>query len=202
MPDRYREEWRRNADWIRLSFHARANDPDRPYVHSTAERIGEDYRLVNREIERFAGRELMSSTTTIHWGEATRAAVEALRSAGVKALAGYFELRRDLPGVSYDLPMAQVQHLSGRDYWRDTKRGLLFTRHDAVLNEAVLDVAALLGALDEHQSELVELMIHEQHFYPGWPGYRADYAARLEASLKWVTERGYRSVFIEELGLQ
>jgi hypothetical protein len=200
MPDRYRDEWRNNADWIRLSFHARANDPDRPYVHATAERIAEDYKLVNREIERFAGRELMSPTTTIHWGETTAAAVAALRDAGVKTMAGYFELRRDIPAVSYDFPVVTVQHLSGRDYWNDAKRGLLFVRHDAVLNDASMQVVPHLEriAVDPHQAEVMELMIHEQHWYPGWVGHRPDYAQRIDAALRWVTERGYKPVFFED----
>ncbi len=32
MPDRYKEEWEENARWLRLSFHARANDPRGPMI--------------------------------------------------------------------------------------------------------------------------------------------------------------------------
>ncbi|NQT16260.1 MAG: twin-arginine translocation signal domain-containing protein, partial [Planctomycetes bacterium] len=31
FPDRYRGEWKDNAHWLKLAFHAHANDPDRPY---------------------------------------------------------------------------------------------------------------------------------------------------------------------------
>ncbi len=31
FPDRYKGEWRDNADWLRLAFHAYANMPNRPY---------------------------------------------------------------------------------------------------------------------------------------------------------------------------
>jgi len=40
MPAKFRAEWQQNADWLRLTFHARANEPDRPYVHSSARRSG------------------------------------------------------------------------------------------------------------------------------------------------------------------
>ena len=34
FPDRYKGEWKDNADWLRLAFHAHANDPDRPYQYA------------------------------------------------------------------------------------------------------------------------------------------------------------------------
>ena len=34
MPDSYKGEWEENADWLRLSFHARADDPPSPYEKS------------------------------------------------------------------------------------------------------------------------------------------------------------------------
>ena len=37
MPDKFRAEWQANANWIQLSMHARSNEPDRPYLHASAE---------------------------------------------------------------------------------------------------------------------------------------------------------------------
>ncbi len=34
FPARYKQEWLDNADWLKLSFHAYANDPDRPYQYA------------------------------------------------------------------------------------------------------------------------------------------------------------------------
>jgi len=198
MPDRYRSEWQANADWIRLTFHARSNDPDRPYLHSSANQIRNDYRLVTREIERFAGKELLSDVTTIHWGEATPVAVKALRAEGIKTLVGYFELRRELPAVSYDVTMPQLLHLTGRDYWKDVDRDILFVRHDLVINGVPLEqIAPRLEKLaaDPHQSEVIELMIHEQFWYPDYVAYLPDYKERVERAIRWVTQRGYRPVF-------
>jgi len=201
MPAKYREEWRRNADWIRLTFHARANDPARPYLESTAERIREDYRLVTREIARFAGREVLSPFTTVHWGTTTQAAARALRQEGVLGLAGYFEARDELPTVCYYLPLAQWTYLMGRDYWKDTREHLIFIRHDMVINSFRLEeiVPRLESlAVDPHQSEVLELMIHEQYFYPRYVAYQPDFRQKVERAIEWATRRGYRPVFFEE----
>jgi len=201
MPDRYRREWHGNAKWVRLTFHARANDPDRPYLHSSAGRIREDYRLVTREIERFAGPELLSDVTTIHWGDATAAAMEALRAEGVKTLVGYFELRRELPAVSYDVTMPHLLHLTGRDYWKDIGRDILFVRHDMVINGVPLDqIVPRLEKLaaDPHQSEVIELMIHEQFWHPDYVAYLPDYRERVERAIQWITEHSYTPVFFGE----
>jgi hypothetical protein len=202
MPDRYREEWRRNADWIRLTFHARANDPDRPYKGAPAEQVVRDYRLVTREIERFAGKELLSPVTTIHWGEATKEACAALRKEGVKVLAGYFQIDRDgSPRVSYYLPAEKVRYVAGRDYWKDTSIDMLFVRHDMVINsfkpEQIVPVLEKIAA-DPHQAEVMELMIHEQYFYPDYRAYEPDYRERVERAIKFVAERGYRPVFYSD----
>lgn len=198
MPDKFREEWKANSGWMRLSFHALANDPDRPYVHASAAQIHRDHRLVMREIERFAGKEVLSPVTTVHWGEATLEAARALRREGVRTLAGYFETRNGLPAVSYYLPLAQLLYMMGRDYWKDTREDITFVRHDIVINSVPLDrIASHLErvAADPHQSEILELMIHEQYFYPDYRAYEPDYRQRVERAIEWVTKRGYRPVF-------
>jgi len=198
MPDKYRSEWQQNSDWIRLSFHARANDPDRPYLHASAAQIREDYRLVMKEIERFAGKEVLSTFTTVHWGSATLEAVRALRAEGVLGFVGYFQAYGDAPLVSYYLPRAQWQYLSGRDYWKDTKEDILFVRHDIVLNmftpEEIVSRLDKIGQ-DPHQAEIIELMIHEQYFYPDYVHYEPDYRQRVERAIEWATKRGYKPAF-------
>ncbi len=202
MPDRYKDEWRRNADWIRLSFHARANKPDKPYITAPAEQVIGDYRLVMREIERFAGKELTGPVTTVHWGEATRESCEALRKEGVKVLVGYFEFDKEgAPRVSYYLAPPLVRYMTGRDYWKDTKLDLMFVRHDMVINlfkpEQIVPRLEQIAA-DPHQAEIMELMIHEQYFYPDYVAYEPDYRERVERAIRWVVEKGYKPVFYGE----
>lgn len=201
MPGKFRSEWQQNADWIRLTFHARAREPSRPYLQASYEQMQQDYRLVVREIERFAGKELLSPFTTIHWGSLTSAAARALRDEGVRGLVGYFDTSQDLPLVCYYLPLAQIRYLMGRDYWKDMREDLFLVRHDIVIDDVPLErIAPHLArvAADPHQSELMELMIHEHFFLPDYPAYEPDYRARVERAIEWVTRRGYRSVFYED----
>lgn len=205
MPDKFKPEWQANRDWIRLTFHARGDKPDKPYLKATGVQIGADYRLVTREIERFAGRELLSASTTVHWGEATLDGVRALRAQGIKLLAGYFEFAKGAPTVSYYLDAPRVKYLMGRDYWKDTREDVIFVRHDIVINTLPLDrIVPHLEkvAADPHQSELMELMIHEQYFYPDYVNYQPDYSAKVERTIQWATRKGYKStlcVFGEDI---
>ena len=39
MTTKFRNEWRENAGWLRLSFHALQNDPDVPYINAWYEQV-------------------------------------------------------------------------------------------------------------------------------------------------------------------
>ncbi len=201
MPDRYRAEWQGNAKWMRLTFHARANDPDRPYIQAPAEQMRRDYLTVTREIERFAGKELLSPVTTVHWGETTREGALALRAEGIRIMPGYFLFRNGRQQVSYYLDAERARYVSRRDYWKDTTAGIIFVRHDIVLNAEPLDrIVPHLEriAADPQQSEILELMIHEQYFYPDYRAYEPDYRERVERAVEWVTRKGYKPVFYSD----
>ncbi|MBI5009427.1 MAG: hypothetical protein HZB98_07235, partial [Bacteroidia bacterium] len=89
MTTKFRNEWRENSEWLRLSFHALQNDPDRPYINAGYDEVSRDCELVKEQIRRFAGDELMGPVTTLHWGEARVEGCRALRDHGYTALAGY-----------------------------------------------------------------------------------------------------------------
>ena len=202
MPDKFRPEWQANAHWIHLGAHARGNDPDRPYLNASGEQIRQDYRLIQSEIERFAGKEVTCPEMTVHWGETTREAIQALRAEGVKIQVAYFTANPDgLAMVSLYLPLAQWRHIQGRDYWKDRQLDVTFVRHDMVINlfrpPEIIPYLERITA-DPHQSEVLELMIHEQYFYPDYVAYEPDYRQRVETAIRWVTEKGYKPVFYNE----
>lgn len=201
MPSKFRTEWQRNADWMHLSFHARSNDPDRPYINSSAERIRTDYQLIAGEINRFAGPEVLTDVTTIHWGEATLAAARAVRDEGINTLVGYFRGNHGLPSVCYYLDLNQWQHLMRRDYWKDMEEDIQFVRHDIIINTHDLEeIVPFLEKIvaDPHQSEVMELMIHEQYFYPDYRAYQPDFREKVETAIKFVVDRGYEPVFFAD----
>jgi len=203
MPDRYRAEWQRNADWIRLTFHGLEDEPPRPYLSASYEKMRKDFLMVTNEIKRFAGPELLSPFTTIHWGEAPLEACRALRDNGIRGLAGYFVLDPETgkPIVSYYLDKDRALHLNGRDCWYDAEEDLLFVKHDLVVNAVPLgSIPSHLDSVasDPHRSEVMEVMVHEQYFRPELKYFQPDIQERVIAALEWLGAHGYRSVFYDD----
>jgi hypothetical protein len=100
--------------------------------------------------------------------------------------------------VSYYLDSERTRYLSGRDYWKDTETGVIFVRHDIVINTIPLEkIVAHLDsvAADPHQAEVMELMIHEQYFYPYYSAYEPDYRERVERAIAWASGKGFKPVF-------
>ena len=54
MTNRFRDEFRQNSDWLKFSFHAHSEFPDKPYKFTESETVKTDAEKVNREIIRFA----------------------------------------------------------------------------------------------------------------------------------------------------
>ena len=203
MPDKYKQEWEENSEWMRLTFHALQNDPPNPYIGASYQMMMHDFSLVTGEIERFAGRRLLSPFTTVHWGEATLDACKALRDNGIKGLVGYFLVDPEIgkPIVSYYLDCDRTEYLTTHDYWKDTREDIFFIKHDLVINLLKpADIAPTLNAIasNPHTSDLMEVMIHEQYFNRQYAYYEPDAKERVITALEWLKGNGYRSVFYEE----
>jgi len=201
MPDTFKNEWRENAHWLKMRFHARANDPNRPYLSAPYEKVAREFEMVENEQVRFAGEESRGDFTTIHWGEATREGCQAVRDRGIRGLPGYFVRQNDQWAVSYYLDGRQAEHMSQHDAWKDSAMNLFFIRHAIVINTVKLpDIPAHMQKVMAmpHASEILELMIHEQYFYPWYAAYIPEFRERVSATLEWVTTHGYRPVHYEE----
>ena len=201
MPDRYRAEWADNAHWLKLSFHAWSNMPSRPYQYASAEKLAGDFDRVRDEIIRFAGDETWSPPTVIHWAMVQPHALPILAQRGVKVLSGVFRPASGGHDINYLLDPAQSEHVHRHKLLKDFESGILFSRVDIICNnvpteqtESVLECAA-------HQPEAAEvrdLFTHEQYFWRFYSYYLPDHAQRLDAAIRWVTERGYEPVFFHE----
>lgn len=201
VPDTFKNEWRENAHWLKMRFHARANDPNRPYLGAPYEKVARDFEMVENEQVRFAGEESRGDFSTIHWGEATREGCRAVRNRGIRGIPGYFVRQNDRWAVSYYLDGVQAEYLSRREAWKDWSLDLFFIRHAIVINTVKLpDIAPHLQKVMAmpHASEILELMIHEQYFYPWYSAYIPEFRERVAASLEWVSTHGYRPVHYEE----
>jgi hypothetical protein len=200
MTDKFRNEWRENSKWLRLSFHALQNDPDRPYIKAGYDVVKRDCILVNDQIRRFAGEELMGPVMTLHWGEATAEGCRALKEQGYKALAGYFSAEGP-DTVSYYLNDKQRLHINNRFVWRDNSEGIIFSRMAMVINLFKSDqIVPYLGSLrsDSHKPPYLDLMIHEQYFHSYYKDYQPDYRQKVLTSVKWAADNGYQPAFLSE----
>ncbi len=93
MPDIWKNEFTGNADWLKFSFHAYSEFPDRPYAEASAEEFGRDWDLVQNEIYRFAGEEAYIPPSVIHWANIHPACAQECVRRGVNAYSTTCRLR-------------------------------------------------------------------------------------------------------------
>jgi hypothetical protein len=201
MPDRYQSQWKDNAHWLKLAFHAYANKPDRPYQDASAEKLIADYDKVAEQIHRFAGAETFAPPTNLHWSMARPDGLQALARRGVRCLSGYF--RKDNGGwdINYGIDDRRSEYLSRHDLLMDFETGIIFFRDAIVCNSVAPDqIAPTLDPLaaGPERRETINLLCHEQYFWPFYTDYEPDYAQRIETAIRWTTDHGYKPAFFHE----
>lgn len=199
--DRYKSEWKDNADWLQLAFHAYANKPDRPYQYASASKLVGDLDQVAEQIHRFAGEQSYSPPTIIHWGMVQPGALKPLYERGVRVLSGYFRPSSTGWDVNYLLDDVRSEYLSRHDALMDFDSGIIFSKIDIVCNSVPVErtVPTLESCYkDPNQAEIMDLLTHEQYFWPFYSHYLPDHFERLDVAIRWVTERGYKPVFFHE----
>ena len=93
MPDIWKSEFQDNSNWLKFSFHAYSEFPDRPYAEATAATFGKHWDMVQKEIERFAGPECFIAPVVIHWANVHPAVAQEAIRRGVTAYSNNFRLR-------------------------------------------------------------------------------------------------------------
>jgi len=201
LTDKFKSEWKANSGWLRLSFHAYANEPDKPYINASYEKVKGDCEKVINQIHRFAGEEITGHVTTLHWGEATVEGCRGLRDAGYKCLPCDFNVDNNLAPCSFYLDVEQRRHINKRLIWRDNKEGIIFIRCAIIINTEKLDeIVPFLDNIkkDPHMSAYIDLLNHEQYFYSSYSAYQPDYRQKVLTSVKWAVDNGYSPAFLEE----
>ena len=201
FPDRYKSEWRDNCDWLKLAFHAYANEPARPYQYASASQLIADLKKVAEQIVRFAGEQSYSPPTVIHWGMVQPQALKPLFENGVRVLSGYFRRLGGDWDVNYLLDDARSEYLSRHDALMDFDSGIVFSKVDIVCNSTEVErIVPTLEPLtrDPNQAEIMDIFTHEQYFWPFYSNYLPDHFQRLDTAIRFVTERGYKPVFFHE----
>lgn len=198
VPDTWKDIFEKNSDWLRFSFHALHNDPSFPYERSKPEELKNDYMLVLNELKRIVGCAATNKTTTIHYVAATKEACSMLHECGLKGLVGMFYPTAGRTALRYYLSEDVSRNMWEHPIWKDSETGLWFIRNQAVLNK--IDLKNICNTLDEiGESELYQVMIHEQYFYPDYHDYQEDFSEKVESAIRWFYTRGIKSAFFEEI---
>ena len=203
MPDIYKSEWKDNSHWLKMAFHAYSEFPDRPYQNTPPEKIGEDYDLVCREIERFAGRESLIEMEALHWAMARPSAFSVLHKRGVRLLEGQFLCPRTgiadggeqelICDVGYFRNLNDARFLEESRMLYDFRNGMLFWRNDCTSN--LVSVEDSIARIKAVPRDTLGLATHEQYSFPRYFNYLPDHFERMEAAIRTADECGFKPVF-------
>lgn len=201
VPEDYKEEFQANKDWLRLSFHAKSEFPDRPYQHASAEKLAADFDEVYNEVSRFAGQECFMAPVVIHWGMTNPENFSVLKERGVRSLAGCFLGGIARIGEKHSIQVTDI----GYHYEKDMACGacdkhIFYDRfHDLYLfdNTACCnhdDVSTLQKKIASIAPEqhVITIMTHEQYTYPDYFNYIPDHLERIETACRLATEYGFK----------
>lgn len=192
MTERFREEWAANSDWLKLSFHSR-REFGSDYAESGYDEVYRDCAAVHREIERFASPAVLTRHTTIHYCRTTVEGRNALRDLEIGSLLGLFGTE-DNPRNSYSLPEEMGDLLrKGETAELD---GVTYKAIDIIMN--LFDRDEILRQLETMRARpLVNVMIHEQYFYPDYVAYQPDFEEKITAAFAFLQAHGFESDFME-----
>lgn len=199
MTDRYRAELERNADWLKFSFHSRAEFPAPPYFSSGYGEVYRDCKAVNDEIARFAGEKSLAKEITVHCGLTTEEGFKALTDLGYRVFYGYLKLDAEgKPSVSYYFDREFLKaHEADRSF---TDKGFLFKKTDILLNSYrdERDSLSELNRLLEKNEDFYELMLHEQYFYPDYANFIPRYREIISSAADRMKRAGYTGGFLTD----
>lgn len=204
FPDTYKEEWADNANWLKLAFHSGAEFPDQPLLVKPLDEIKKDLEMIEREILRFAGEESYTKTALLHWGTIRKETLRFFIDKGWKTFSGSgWPLKSKDPKDlrNYQLPPDACRYLDQNDSWYNFDNGLLFSKIDLCCNRVPLDeTVPLLRKIwfNRNCKEVMDLGTHEQYFWKFYKNYQQDHWMKVEKTLRFMLDHGYRPVFPEE----
>ena len=208
FPEDYKAEFKANSDWLKMSFHAKSEFPDRPYQNATAETLAEDYDFIYGQVCRFAGKECFMRPLVIHWGMTNPDNFKVLRERGVKLLTGGFLDCATRIGETHACSVTDIGYHYEKDYaiyLRDKRR--IYDRHQDMLLMTNMVCCNLCPQDRIHQKfqelaanpcDTISLMSHEQYSYPDYFNYLPDHLDRIELACRLITEAGYKPVYFAE----
>jgi len=194
MTDSFREEWKDNSDWLKMSFHSKLEN-EFPYAYSEYDEVFNDCKAVNEQVVRFAGKASLGETTTVHFCQTTKEGLQALKDNDVKGLLGLFG-NEENPMTSYSVDNDTASIIRKGNIVKSD--GVSFGSLDIVLN--CFDKETILGKLQNLlDRKNIQVMIHEQYFYPDYHAYQPEFEEKLFTTFEFLKENGFINSFFEEM---
>jgi len=204
FPDKYKSEFENNAHWLRLAFHSENEFPGIPYKNATPEKLAADFDLVARELKRVAG----SACTVglqIHFADVPPDCYKVLADRGVKML----QTRGRRPDSTkpklcdYHLPDSILEYLCDNQGWMHFGSGLIFYNGMAAttcewtpVDQVGPSILSRIGV--PATSHLVNIVGHEQYWWPFYKNFVPDLYERWSTAFRFVLDRGYKPIWIED----
>ena len=211
MPDTYKGEFADNADWLKMSWHAYSEFPDRPYQNATAEKVASDYDLIKGEICRFAGEGSFIPPVAAHWSMIRPDGMEELVKRGVRVMTSQFinpktsltekQKAAHLCDIGFFQNLRECLYLARERMLYSFEQELLYLRGTLICNywtpRQILQILEECQNAQEH-NEIISLETHEQYTFPYYFNYLPDHMERMETAIRRVTDKGYAPVFFAE----
>jgi hypothetical protein len=214
FPDTYKQEFIDNSDWLKLSFHAYSEFPDKPYQHAPADKLINDFDLVKNEIIRFAGMETFTPPTNVHWAMLPPGLFKVMHDRGVRILTsgGFLSNRIMVEGkvvevydcscdIGFFYEQDVAQYMKEKRLFYDVDYDLFLSRTFFCCNiDTKEEIESKIRAADslENGTQTIEAVTHEQYSFPDYYNYLPDHFERIETACRLLTELNYKPVYFGE----
>lgn len=127
VTDAYMEEFRANADWLKLGFHSLQEFPDYPWINANYGDVKKLFEMIRSEVVRFAGEESFAYACVPHWCPMSKDGVRALKDCGIRVMECSVGPRYRYDGRAERLPYGHAFRLMQNRkrevgfYWRESR---------------------------------------------------------------------------------
>ena len=182
VTDRFKREFKANADWLKLGLHLNLNGGYKNYSETTAEQAKRDYDYCIKQIMRITGsKHCIDRNPRLHNFAGNTESLLAMKNCryGIRGAMGADDRRN-----SYNLDSIQSKQLRTIGRFVDPTTGLQYISTQRRLEKA--DPTTFLNT----EKPILELFTHEGQFYKS-PAIKK----RIITALKWAKENNYSFVF-------
>jgi len=156
MPDIYKKEWEDNSDWLRLAVHSLQEFPDYPFVNADYEDVEKVFKLIEKEVFRFAGKKTFTYAVNTHWLPVSKDGCRAFKDCGAILLGASVGGREEYNGDPSSLPYGHAQRLLNN---RKPETGV-FTR-----NSRDASIAKSICSYNHFTPEISDATLHNLTYY-------------------------------------